>query len=715
MSESVYSNHWYRIANLKPHLQEATIVSRHQYRGQAWYVLRSRLSGRSHRFNAAAYALIGLMDSQRTVQQIWDSVNESSMDSPPTQGEVIRLLARLHDADLMQSDILPSTVEMALQQGQMSPNSWKQRVSNPFSLRFPIWDPDRFLAKWGSLTAPLFTRGAFISWLLIVLTALVMAALNWPDLSNNITDRLFSPSNLLLIWLIYPVVKILHEFGHAFAVKRWGGEVHEMGIILLALTPIPYVDASAWSSFHDKHQRMAVAAMGMAVELLLAAVALFVWLNVESGIVKSMAYNVMLIAGVSTVLFNGNPLLRYDGYYILSDLIEIPNLSQRATRYIGYLLQRHVLRIETADSPVTATGEKAWFILYGPVAFCYRTAVLIGLVFMVSSRFFVVGVVIAIWGGISLLVRPLVRNISNFMKNPAAGNRRPQLIGLLSLAVTVLILGLFVLPVPLWTAAEGVVWLPKESMIRAGTECEVVEVLAPVEQVVEKGTPLIRGVDPFLDAQIEVLRAQLAGLHAKYNAQPLHQRVQRRLLLEDIGRAEGDLRQSRERRDKLLISAPATGKFILADPDSLSGRFIKKGDLLGYILTEHRPTVRAVVRQNDIGLVRKRLNTIEVRLVEQSRQLMRADLIRIVPAADLNLPSAALGTAGGGDIPVDPADPEGLRAMETVFQLDIGLPHEMKNPRIGGRAIIRLEHGTMSLGRQWYRRLRQLFLRKFYV
>ncbi|MBQ0718435.1 MAG: PqqD family protein, partial [Sulfitobacter litoralis] len=140
MSESLFSTYWYRVANLKPVLRDTAIISRHVYRGQPWYVLRNSLNGRNHRFNAAAYALIGQMDGQRTVQEIWENADKLPANAVPSQDEVMRLLGRLHDADLIQSDILPSTVEMFRQaQGQPS-HSWKQRVSNPFSLRFPLWD-----------------------------------------------------------------------------------------------------------------------------------------------------------------------------------------------------------------------------------------------------------------------------------------------------------------------------------------------------------------------------------------------------------------------------------------------------------------------------------------------------------------------------------------------------------------------------------------------
>lgn len=717
ISESLFSTYWYRVAKLKPMLRDTAIIFRHVYRDQPWYILRNSLSGSNHRFNTASYVMIGQMDGRKTVQEIWENVGKKSIENSPTQDEVIRLLERLHDADLIQSDILPSTVEM-LQQSQGQPNnvSKKPWMSNPFYLRFPLFDPDRLLEKLSFISARIFTRGMFILWLFIVLSALVTAVMHWSEITGSLADKLFLPTNLLLLWLIYPLVKILHEFGHAFAVKKWGGEVHEMGIMLLAMTPIPYVDATSSGVFPNKQRRIVVAAMGIMVELLLASMALFIWLNVETGFISALAYNVMLIGGVSTLLINGNPLLRHDGYYILADLIEIPNLGQRSTGYLGYLLQRYLLGIETAESPVTAPGEICWFLVYGTISFFYRIAVLIGIAWFVSSRFFFIGVLIALWGAVSLLVLPGIRSLSNLLKNPAARNKRSRLVMAGGAIMMGIMLLFFMLPVPLFTTAQGVVWLPEQSIIRAETDCEVIKVLAPSEQWVDKDEPLLISVDPFLEAEIKIYRADLNELYARYNAQPLHERVKRKMLLDEIELIKGDVHHAEEKLKKLLIRSPSQGKFIMIDAQNLPGRFVKKGEMLGYVVFEDHPTVRAVVNQADIGLLRKRVTGVEVRLAERPTVSLKADIERIVPAADLNLPSAALGTADGGVIPVDPTDPDGLRALESFFQVDLSLPEEeVKVPHIGERVFVKFEHGTMPLAMQWYRRLRQLLLRKFYV
>ena len=159
--------------------------------------------------------------------------------------------------------------------------------------------------------------------------------INWPELSMNTSDRVLALENIFLMALVYPVVKLIHEFGHAYVLKKWGAEVHEMGIMFLVFFPVHYVEASESISFSSKYQRMLVGAIGVMVELFLAASAMILWANIEPGVVRTLAFNTMIVAGVSTLLFNGNPLLKFDAYYVLSDYLEIPNLASKANAYWG--------------------------------------------------------------------------------------------------------------------------------------------------------------------------------------------------------------------------------------------------------------------------------------------------------------------------------------------------------------------------------------------
>ena len=372
MSDSFFSPSWYRVAELKPRLRSHAQLHRHEYRGRVWYILQDLAGGKSHRFSPAAWRFIGLMDGRLTVQELWDAVSRDSGDDAPTQDEVIRLLGQLHAADALICDVMPDSEELFRRFGKHERMKLKQRLWTPLAVRFPLFDPEQFLERSYPGVRFLFSWFGAVLWLAVVGTGAVMAASHWGDLTEGIVDRALTPQNLVLLWFVYPLVKALHELGHGYAAKYAGGEVHEIGIMLLVLVPVPYVDVSSTWGVRDKRKRMLVGAAGIAVELFLGALAMFVWLNAESGAVHAIAYNVMLISGVSTLLFNGNPLLKFDGYYVLSDAIEIPNLATRSNKYLGYLIQRYLFGLKNADSPAETRGERVWFVIYGIAAFLYR-------------------------------------------------------------------------------------------------------------------------------------------------------------------------------------------------------------------------------------------------------------------------------------------------------------------------------------------------------
>ena len=715
MAESIYSPSWYRVAALKPRLRGHVQIRRHYYREQLWYVLQDPVSGRHHRFDPCAHFLIGLMDGARSVQSIWDSAIAELADDAPTQDETIRLLAQLHAADVLQCDVPPDTLEIFRRQDRLQRMKWKQRLWNPLALRFPFIDPDRFLARWLWLVRPLFGWVGAITWLTMVTTAVVLIGVHWQELSSNSVERILATQNMLLLFLIYPVVKALHELGHAFATKIWGGEVHELGITLLVLMPIPYVDASSASAFRDKRQRMLVGAAGMIVELFLASLALFVWLSVEPGTVRDIAYNVMLIGGISTILFNANPLLRFDGYYIFADAIDIPNLASRSQKHIGYLIMRYVFGVDDATSPAMARGERTWFVVYGVASFAYRMAIMFAIIVFIAGKFFVVGVLLAIWAIITQIIVPAAKRVAFLFTNPSIGRQRVRALTSSGLTLATLLVVILFLPMPSWTRAEGVVWLPEESYVRAGTDGFIRRVVAVPDSPVRIGEPLIECEDPLLSATVKVLESRLRERQARYNASRVSDIVQAELMREEMAAVEAELSQARERAAELIIRAPTDGKFVVPRVQDLAGRFVEQGELIAYVLDRSVRTVRVVVSQADVDLVRRQTQAVELRLAERLAEVMPVVMQREVPAATYRLPSKALGSMGGGRIPVDPRDEEGVRTLQTVFQFDVTLPADRPVSQVGGRAYVRFDHGAEPLARQWYRALRQLFLSHFHV
>ena len=711
---SLFSSHWYRVADLRPCLRSHVQITRHLYRGQTWYVLDDPSAGRQHRFSRNAHFLIGLMNGRKTVQEIWDMAVESLGDEAPSQDEVIGLLGRLHNVDVLQSGIPVDQAEMSHRRTRRR-GRWLTGLKNPFALRFPLVDPDRFLVRWLPLVRPLAGRAGMLLWLAVVATAALLALLHWPELTRNLADRVLRPENLVALWLVYPLVKLLHELAHGFVTRLHGGEVHEMGVMLLAFIPIPYVVASSSAAFPDKRRRMAVAAAGIAAELFVASLALFVWLAVGPGWVSAIAFNVLLVGGVSTLLFNGNPLLRYDGYYVLADWLEIPNLAHRSTSYLGYLLQRYLFGLDQAMSPASAPGERRWFVLYGVASFCYRMFTLAMVALFVSGRFFTLGLVIALWGLVQLVVLPAGRQVWRLWSLLREADRQGRFLTCSTAAAVLIALLLFVLPAPLRTRTEGVVSLAEQSMVRAGADCFVRDLLARDGDRVQRGKVLLACEDPYLEAEVRVLAANLEEARARHQAQPLQARNEREILAREISAAEAELARAEERQSELSVRSPNSGVLILPGADQLPGRFVRQGELLGYVRSTAPSLVRAVVSQADIALVRERTRQVELRLAGSPATVHIAAVARETPAAVDTLPSAVLGTTGGGRIVVDPADPEGRRALSRLFQVEIGLELAGERVRIGERVHVLFDHGYEPLGRQWFRALHQLFLRRFHA
>jgi putative peptide zinc metalloprotease protein len=617
--------------------------------------------------------------------------------------------------DVLQCDVPPDTAELLKRFEKRQSIKWKQNVRNPLFMRFSLLDPERFLIRFQAFVRPFFGWFGALLWLVVVGTGIFQAGSHWPELTENITDRVLAPQNLFLLWLTFPFLKAFHEFGHAFAVKVLGGEVHDMGIMMLVLTPIPYVDASSASAFHNKWERILVSSAGMAVELFIAALALFVWINIEPGTIRAILYNVIFLAGVSSLLFNGNPLLRYDAYYMLGDLLEIPNLGQRGIQYILFLTQRYLFGLRDIDPPMSLSGERVWFIIYTVLSFTYRIFIYAGIVLFIASKFFVVGIMIAGWAVVSMFILPGAKAIRFLLSSPRLGRKRARAIlasgfTLASIAVIVLII-----PVPLSTLAEGVLWVPEQSFVRAGTDGFVNRIIAKPGSRVRPGDPLIECSDPLLPANIRVLVSRLRELKALYETQVLSDRVKAAITHEEIEHVNGQLEDACRRADELTILSSTSGFFLLPMAQDLPGRFIKRGELLGYVIDRSTITARVVVSQSDVDFVRQRTRGVTIRFPEKLDQTLPAVIRREVPAATDQLPSRVLSQEGGGKIAIDPRDMQGVKTFQKLFLFDIELPDLGGLYNVGGRVHVRFDHGMEPLIWRWYRSIRQLFLRRFNV
>lgn len=715
MSEALFSPSWYRVAGLMPRLRSHVQIHRHDYRGQTWYILQDRSTEKYHRFSPAAYIFIGLMNGRRTIQELWDLATSRLGDDAPGQEEVVQLLSQLHAADAIQCDVPPDTAELLQRREQQRRKIWQKRLFSIFAWQFPLFDPERLLQTFAPAVRPFVSWWGGLLWLMLVIPAAVLAAVHWSDLTKDVMAQVLAPQNLLLLWLLFPVIKVLHEFGHAFAVKVFGGEVHEMGVMLLVLTPVPYVDASGSSSFRNKWERIFVGGAGMGVELILASLAMFVWLSAEPGTIKVLAYNTILIAGISTLIFNANPLLRFDGYYMLADFLEIPNLRSRSNTYLGYLCERYLFGRKDAQRPPFAPGERPWFVTYSVSSFVYRVLVVAAILMFLTDQLLLLGLVFAVLTALTWIVFPIGKGLGYLFTSPRLRRVRPRALSVTAGVVTMIVGLLCLAPVPFRTRAEGVVWIPDEAFVRASQDGFVAQVVAQPGARVRVGEVLVVCQDSEIAAELKLLTARLQEVVSRIRQKVPEDLVKAQMLEEERKYVEESLHRAREKSNELVIRSRAEGALVIPKAEDLPGHFVKKGELLGYVVDMATVTVRTVVGQTDIDLIRHETEGAEVRVAERLSETMPARVTRLVPAASEELPSPALGNEGGGEVPMDPRDPKGQKAMRRMFQVDLQLPADHGVLNVGGRVYVRFDHGWEPLAFQWYRDVRQLFLSRFNV
>ncbi len=717
MARSLFSASWYRVASLKPQIHRHALFHRHDYRGQIWHVIEDRAAERFHRFAPATYYLIGLMDGERTIDAIWRASIEKLGDNAPSQDDVIRLLAQLHASDLIKTDMTAEADDLMRRYRAIDRQTWLKRLGAPFAMRAPLLDPDRFLDAIAPFLRPVFTVWGFLLWLAIALIGCVTAALHWAELTTDLADRLLAPWNLVAIALAYPFLKLFHELGHALAVKVWGGRVHDIGLMFIVFMPVPYVDASASSSFPSKWRRIVVDAAGIMVELLLASVAIMLWVGAEPGAWSSFLYNVAFIGTVSTLLFNGNPLLKFDGYYIFADYLEIPNLAQRAQTYLAYLFDRYLLGIKHRQSPVSAPGERFWFLLYAPLAGLYRIFLAFSIAFFLASQYMLVGVLMAAWAVLLMIVAPLARSVKRLFLEPDPGTSRARTVGVVGTLLLVGLAALFLVPAPYVTMAKGVAVVEENGSVRAGAEGFITDILAAPDSAVVAGQPLVRLSDPTVDAEVRAIEAQLASLKAKLTAIDFTNAFEAAVVREEIRSAEKDLEVETLRKSEQTILAPTDGLFRLLNARDSEGRFVQRGETIGFVQDPGKLVVSVVVDQVAFGDIQNNVRDVALWSAGTATRPVDAKLRLVHPGGVTALPSPALAVEGGGDFAVDPRRPGELRTLANVFQIDLEPvdPADAGEVLIGRHYLVRFDHTPQPIGWQLVAAGRRLLLDRFGV
>ena len=702
---------WYRVARLRPRLRLHAQVHRQRARGAVWYVLQDHQTGNHFRVSAAAHALLALMDGRRTVADIVDRLARHMGAERPSHGEAVRLLVQLHQSDLLATPLPPDLAELDRRAGKQSRRRQWARLRNPLAIRIPLWDPDKFLTATLPVARLLAHPATLVLALAIVIAGAVLAAMNAGALVSNVADRVFAADNVFALLLLYPLAKGLHEAGHAYAVKLGGGDVHEIGIMVLVLFPVPYVDASGSAGFPDAWRRVTVSAAGMLVELVIAGLASIAWTLLDPGPVRAAALDLMVLCGVSTLVFNGNPLLRFDGYYVLSDLIAVPNLDTRSRKQLLYLLRRYLLGMRDQQGAAEVPGEAGWLAGYGIASLAYRMAMVFTIGLIVATKMFALGVVLALASVGQMAVLPVFRGLRFLARGRELRGRRTRAwLGAGGAALTIVVL-LFVVPVPRALVAPGVVWVPSEAIVRAGGDGFIARIAASPGAEVTPGELLFRLEDPIAVAHLEVLAAEVTVQQSRFDAVNLIDRVQARLIADQLARAQATYDRAHERIAALDVQTGRPGRFVVPNAASLPDRFVHKGDVLGYVLGGDDIGVHTVVSQAELDLVRERTTRVDVLLSERMDHVIPAHVVRETPSALEHVPAPALSPEGGGPMLLDPTSAGHDHPLDRWYAFEIALTGPDAAPRIGEHAAVRFDLGHEPIFWRIARGARQVVLR----
>lgn len=709
MAESLFSPYWYRAAQLHPRLVSSADVRRQTFRGEQWYVVSSATGGRQFRVNNLGYQIVGRLDGRQSVQEIWDSLVRQLGTEAPSQHEVLSILSELTAAGMVQSEY--STDLGGIFDAAERRRKTKNQL-NPLALKVPLFDPTQLLDALEPIVSKFFKRWVLWLWLFSVCAGLIVATMNWPELSNYASINSLTARNLLLMWLIYPIIKFIHELAHAGAVRFWQGEVREVGVTLFLLVPVPYVDASAASSFTNKHQRMLVSAMGVIAETSIALIALGVWLAVDEGWVRNIAFACMLIGGMSTVLVNANPLMRYDGYYVLTDWLELPGLATRADAWLRYLGERYLLGNASLTPPSGSAHQRTWLFCYGVAALFYRLTLYASMILWLLSKQVLLGVALALWMSWRYAIAPTISVTKLVWSGQRLSTHRVRALCGFAIAASVLIAAVFIVPMPYTTQADGVVWVPDDAVVRNETEGFVEEVFVQDDATVKAGQPLLRLANRELQSEREQLATRVTSTSIAFNAALMEQPGLAVALQDEMQKLGERMADLDDKLAQLVIVSPVAGRLALPRSQDLPGRFLPRGSVLAHVVSPDKVVVRAVLHQTDVDKLRRRPEHINVRMAEDRLHPYSAFIGgKGAPAASFQLPSIVLGDRAGGSIVTDPADQEGLRTLESFFVLDLDIA-DARLQRVGSRAWIRFEHQREPLYVQWSRRIRQLLVKQ---
>lgn len=614
-------------------------------------VVEDPVRSKYFQIGTSEYEFLAALDGRRPTSEIVSTLNANGRKKI-TEEQAVTISQWLVQSNLIISDTLDATNRIKTQLKAVNSQAWMSKI-NPISFKVTLFNPNHLLSVAHRWFDWLFSKWFFIAWIMVCVWALKIGFSQWTELKTASQGILSGTSwmSLLVFWLL---LKVVHEFAHGISCKRYGGEVPEAGVLFLLFTPMAFVNVTSMWRFSNRWQRIVVAAAGMYIELFISFIALIVWSH-ATGLTADIAYNVFLMSSITTVLFNANPLMRFDGYFILSDLVKIPNLYTKGTGWFGDRL-KHVL-LGTPKTPnLFATHETRIVKCYGSLAFFWKISISIGLIIAASVMFNGVGLLLGALGIVLWFGLPLMKQ---YQLHCAADARRPFSRGrtLISAAVaSLVVVALFwILKAPATKSAPALVRFADETLLRSAADGFVDEVLIASGDRVTQGQPLLR-------LRNDDLALELDSLIDEVKAVTIEERIyrqQKELVLasveaEKLAGLRKQLAEKREQAQGLVVRSPLTGFAWRRNLHHLPGSFVRRGDPLLTVAQRETKEIVVSVDQRDFDSIAHNQHQ-PLRIVLPGVETFASNIDRVDPRAS-NMPMhQTLCADAGGPLPLKPA------------------------------------------------------------
>ena len=718
LSTQTFSSSWHRVYSLRCELRPSVQVKRQLFDSRVWYVMRDGMNSEWFKISEEAYNFVARMSIDQTIEEVWYKTVESDQNTTLSQEEVIQILAQLHLSNMLIYDQLSDTESFIERFNSKKSQERLSTFLGFMSIKIPLWDPDRLFNKTLPFIKFMFGPIGLFLYLLLIVSGII-AFLNNKEIIFDPSQGILDFDNLFLLYMGFAVTKSIHEIGHGALCKYFGGEVHIIGLMFILFTPIPYCDASSSWGFRHRRERLLVAAAGIGVELGVAIIALLIWSATAPGLLNSFCYNIMFTASVSTVLFNANPLLRFDGYHILVDILNIPNLFMKSRNQLKYLTKRYILGVRGAKSVAQSFRESIILPAYGIVSMVYWIALMIGIIAFIANQYLDLGLLIAVAVIILTAVVPLLKLIKYFLFDDTLDGQRKRVFSISFLILVTSTALLTAIPVDNSFRVSGIIKPTSTQKVYSSTSGYI------SDEFLDSGTALVANQiiiqleNPELFFQKSATQAKQKELQQRLQNALVNNQHEMEALNEQLDSVNQYLTTIENDILGLKVKAPESGIWTSHETRLSPGEFIARGQQLGTVTHDHTWEFIGVIPQVQTYVFASFIAETTLKLHGQERETLTTTDLEIIPHDNGILPSPALGIPGGGSIAVEPSDPTGLKATEPFFQIKskILLNESSANVKLmhGGLATLRVELAPEPLASQIHRSLSQYLQKHFRI